>query len=125
MQQVFPMLQRSARLQYALLALVAVLALTHFYLGAANSFENLAHGDRRARFPFYPGTLGHAVRLTTPDAVEAGRKPCGTSAPVTPPTPRGQKEGRPAGAAGCCGNQRPFSGSKPLFAHLAPHHPRP
>src|SRR5258708_18258218 len=96
MQQVFPMLQRSARLQYALLALVAVLALTHFYLGAANSFENLAHGDRRARFPFYPGTLGHAVRLTTPEAVEAGPPPGDTPVHGTPALPQSQKAGLPA-----------------------------
>ena len=61
------MLQRSSRLQYALLALVAFFALTHFYLGVVNSFDNLAHGDRRARIPFYQGSLGHVVRLTTPE----------------------------------------------------------
>src|SRR5260370_42469220 len=100
MQQVFPMLQRSARLQYALLALVAVLALTHFYLGAANSFENLAHGDRRARFPFYPGTLGHPVRLTTPDAVHAGRHPGATTVtgPHAPPAAEKARPHRRGGA---------------------------
>src|SRR5580692_7716908 len=109
MQPVSPMLQRSARLQYALFALVAVLALTHFYLGAVNSFENLAHGDRRARLPFYQGTLGHAVRLTTPEAVEAGRQPGDTAVTVTLVMPEAETAGLHVGDAVVDINNQPFT----------------
>ena len=77
------MLQRSARLQYALLALVAFFALTHFYLGVANSFDILANGHNRAWFPFFQGSISHAVRLTTPEAVGAGRQHGDTAMTVT------------------------------------------
>ncbi len=87
------MLQRSARLQYALLALVAFLALTHFYLGVVNVFDNLAHGDRRARIPFYQGSLGHVVRLTTPEAVEAGRRVRDSAVTITLAMPEAETAG--------------------------------
>jgi sigma-B regulation protein RsbU (phosphoserine phosphatase) len=123
MQPVSPMLQRSARLQYALFALVAVLALTHFYLGAVNSFENLAHGDRRARLPFYQGTLGHAVRLTTPEAVEAGRQPGDTAVTVTLVMPEAETAGLHVGDAVVDINKQPFTGSSVLVEEL--QHSRP
>ena len=72
MQPVFLMLQRSARLQYALLALVAILALTHVYLGAVNNFQNLAHGHVRVRYPFFGGYLGNTLTLAQPEAKAAG-----------------------------------------------------
>jgi phosphoserine phosphatase RsbU/P len=69
------MLQKSARLQYALLALVAILALTHFYLGATNTFQNLAQGQIRARIPFFGGFLGPAVADPLAEATAAGLQP--------------------------------------------------
>jgi sigma-B regulation protein RsbU (phosphoserine phosphatase) len=117
------MLQRFARLQYALLALVTFFALTHFYLGAVNSFDNLAHGDRRARFPFYQGTLGHAVRLTTPEAVEAGRRPGDTAVTVTLAMPEAEAAGLHVGDAVVDVNHRPFIGSDILLGEL--RHSRP
>jgi phosphoserine phosphatase RsbU/P len=64
--------QRSPRLQYALLALVAVLALTHFYLGVTSGFENLLNGQNQARQPFYAGFLGNTLTLAMPEAKAAG-----------------------------------------------------
>jgi sigma-B regulation protein RsbU (phosphoserine phosphatase) len=66
------MLKRSARLQYALLALVAVLALTHFYLGAKRGFQNLLNGQNTVRQPFYGGYLGNTLTVTTPEMKAAG-----------------------------------------------------
>jgi sigma-B regulation protein RsbU (phosphoserine phosphatase) len=113
------MLQRSARLQYALLALVAVLALTHFYLGAARSIDNLAHGTERPGIPFFLGTLGHAVRLTTPEAVEAGRRPGDTAVTVTLVMPEAKAAGLNVGDAILDINNRPFTGIDVLIDELA------
>ena len=66
------MLQKSARLQYALLAIVAVLALTNVYLGAVNDFQNLAYGHVRVRPPFFGGYLGETLTLAQPEAKSAG-----------------------------------------------------
>jgi sigma-B regulation protein RsbU (phosphoserine phosphatase) len=107
------MLQRSARLQYALLALVAFFALTHFYLGVANSFDNLANG--RARYPFFQGSLSHAVRLTTPEAVGAGRQPGDTAITVTLAMPEAQAAGLHVGDAVLDVNHRPFTGNDVLL----------
>jgi sigma-B regulation protein RsbU (phosphoserine phosphatase) len=68
----FLMLQRSARLQYALLTLVTVLALTHVYLGAVNNLGNLAHGQGRVSQPFYGRNLGNTLTLALPEAKAAG-----------------------------------------------------
>ena len=70
--QSFLMPQRPARLQYALLALVVVLAFTHVYLGTARNFENLAHGQDRVTQPFYGGNLGNTLTLALPEAKAAG-----------------------------------------------------
>ncbi len=115
---VFLMLQRSSRLQYALLALVACFALTHFYLGVVNSFDNLAHGDRRARIPFYQGTVGHAVRLTMPEALEAGRRPGDTAVTITLAMPEAEAAGLHVGDAVVDVNRRPFTGSNVLLEEL-------
>ena len=112
------MMQRSARLQYALLALVTFFALTHFYLGAVNSFDNLAHGDRRANFPFNQGTLSHAVRLTTPEALAAGRRPGDAAVTVTLVMPEAQTAGLRVGDAVVDVNHRPFTGSNILLEEL-------
>jgi sigma-B regulation protein RsbU (phosphoserine phosphatase) len=64
--------QRSSRLQYALLALVAVLALTHFYLGATRGFQNLLNGQNQVRQPFYGGYLGSTLTVAMPEAKAAG-----------------------------------------------------
>jgi sigma-B regulation protein RsbU (phosphoserine phosphatase) len=66
------MLQKSARLQYALLALVAILALAHVYLGAVNNYQNLAHGHVRVRQPFFGGYLGNTLTTALPEATAAG-----------------------------------------------------
>ena len=118
------MLQRSARLQYALLALVTFFALTHFYLGAVNSFDNLAHGDRRANFPFNQGTLSHAVRLTTPEAVAAGRRPGDAAVTVTFVMPEAQTAGLHVGDAVLDVNHRPFTGSNILLEELRRSRPK-
>jgi len=123
MQPVFLMLQRSARLQYALLALVAFFALTHFYLGVMNSFDNLAHGDRRARIPFYQGSLGQAVRLTTPEAIEAGRRPGDTAVTITLSMPEAETAGLHVGDAVVDVNRRPFTGSDVLLGELQQSRP--
>jgi phosphoserine phosphatase RsbU/P len=112
------MVQRAARLQYALLALVIFFALTHFYLGAANSFDNLANGTLRARFPFFLGTIGHAVRLTTPEAMEAGRRPGDTAVTVTLAMPEVQAAGLRIGDAVVDVNHRPFTGGVVLLNEL-------
>jgi phosphoserine phosphatase RsbU/P len=118
MQPVFLMLQRSARLQYALLALLTFFALTHFYLGVVNSFDNLANGNLRARFPFFQGTIGHAVRLTTPEALEAGRRPGDTAVTVTLAMPEAEAAGLHVGDAVVDVNHRPFTGSSVLLDEL-------
>ena len=66
------MLQRHARLQYVLLALVAALALTHVYLGAINIYQNLAYGHLRARQPFYESYFGPFTAHTSPEGLAAG-----------------------------------------------------
>ena len=117
------LMQRSARLQYALLALVTFFALTHFYLGAVNSFDNLAHGNRRARFPFYQGTLSHVVRLTTPEAVTSGRRPGDAAIAVTLVMPEAKTAGLQLGDAVVDVNHRPFTGNNVLLEEL--RHSRP
>ena len=68
------MFQRSARLQYLLLALVALLAFTHFFLGAKRNFATLTHGQSLARRPFFGGYAGAAVTTLLPEASDAGLK---------------------------------------------------
>ncbi len=118
MQPVFLMPQRSARLQYALLALVTFFALTHFYVGAWSSLDNLARGNVRARFPFFLGSLGHAVRLTTPEAVQAGRRPGDTAITVTLAMPEAEAAGLHVGDAVLDINGRPFTGNNVLLDEL-------
>lgn len=117
------MLQRSARLQYALLALVAVFALIHFYLGAGKSFENLAHGQERPRVPFFMGTIGHVVRLTTPEAIDAGRRPGDKAMTVTFALPEAEQAGLHDGDAVLSVNGRPFTGNRVLIDEIDNGHP--
>ncbi len=117
------MLQRSARLQYALLALVAVFALIHFYLGAGKSFENLAHGQERIRVPFFMGTIAHVVRLTTPEAIDAGRRPGDKAITVTFALPEAERAGLRAGDAVLSINGRPFTGNQVLIDEIYRSHP--
>lgn len=65
------MLQRSARLQYALLALVAIFALSHFYVGVRNNFRKLARGQTSARTPFY-SELQPVIETLQPEAAAVG-----------------------------------------------------
>jgi sigma-B regulation protein RsbU (phosphoserine phosphatase) len=112
------MLQKSARLQYALLALVTFFALTHFYLGVVASFDSLANGHLHARFPFFQGTLGHVVRLTTPEAVDAGRRPGDTAVTVTLAMPEAEAAGLHVGDAVLAVNHRPLTGAIVLLEEL-------
>jgi sigma-B regulation protein RsbU (phosphoserine phosphatase) len=66
------MLQRSARLQYMLLALVAFFAFTHFILGGKHNFDSQKNGRYQARDPFYGGYRGAALTTVLPEAKEAG-----------------------------------------------------
>lgn len=66
------MLQRSARLQYMLLALVTALAFTHVYLGIRNNYQSLAYGQLRSRLPFYDSYYGPFVAHITPEGRAAG-----------------------------------------------------
>lgn len=66
------MLQRSARLQYVLLALVSVLALSHFYVGLANNYRNLARGHISPRPPFTTKELRPILDTLQPEATAAG-----------------------------------------------------
>jgi sigma-B regulation protein RsbU (phosphoserine phosphatase) len=97
MQPVFLMPQKSARLQYILLAVVALAALTHFYLGAVETFQNLARGHVRARAPFYNGYLGRALDIALPEAMAAGLHPGDTVLTI---------------------NGLPFNGTNVLFGQL-------
>ena len=69
-----PMLQRSARLQYLLLAIVAFFALTHLYLGFRQNFYTQANGRYLARVPFSGGTSGATLTSLQPEASAAGLK---------------------------------------------------
>jgi sigma-B regulation protein RsbU (phosphoserine phosphatase) len=69
------MLQRSARLQYLLLALVAFFALTHFILGTRQNFNMQKNGTSLARSPFLNGYRNSAINSTQPEAKEAGLQP--------------------------------------------------
>jgi len=66
------MLQRSARFQYLLLALVAFFALTHFILGARHNFDSHKNGRFEARVPFYGGYRGATLMTLLPEAKVAG-----------------------------------------------------
>lgn len=117
------MLQKSARLQYALLALVAIFAFAHVYVGAVKNFDNLAHGHQRARVPFYLGQLGHAVRLTMPEAIDAGRQPGDTAVTVTLARPEAKAAGLQYGDAVLAINGHPFYGGEVLLDELNASHP--
>jgi sigma-B regulation protein RsbU (phosphoserine phosphatase) len=65
----------SARLQYALLALVAACGLIHVTLGYLRSYASLAHGTEQASIPFYFGTLSKSVRPTPAQARAASVPP--------------------------------------------------
>jgi sigma-B regulation protein RsbU (phosphoserine phosphatase) len=67
--------QKPARIQYLLLALVSVLALSHFYVGLANNFRNLAHGNTRPRPPFVTKELTPILDVLEPEATAAGLRP--------------------------------------------------
>ncbi|HEY6375448.1 MAG TPA: GAF domain-containing protein, partial [Edaphobacter sp.] len=68
------MLQRSARLQYFLLAIVSFFALTHLYLGFKQNFYTQANVRALARIPFFGGTRGATLTSLLPEATAAGLK---------------------------------------------------
>jgi len=65
------MLQRSARLQYVLLAMVAFFAFTHLVLGFRHNFDSQKNGQNEARVPFF-GFRGPSLAVVMPEAREAG-----------------------------------------------------
>lgn len=69
------MLQRSARLQYVLLALVSFLALSHFYVGLSNNFRDIVRGQTSPRTPFATTDLTRVVSTMKPEAEEMGLRP--------------------------------------------------
>ncbi|HEY6375954.1 MAG TPA: PDZ domain-containing protein, partial [Edaphobacter sp.] len=69
------MLQRSARLQYFLLAIVAFFALTHLYLGVSQNFHTQANGQFLARRPFFGRSQGPTLTTLQPEAKAAGLRP--------------------------------------------------
>ena len=115
--------QKSARLQYVLLAIVTLFALTHFYMGTVTAFDTLAHSDSRARYPFFLGSFGHPIKLTTAEAVEAHRQPGDTAITVTLAMPEAIQAGLHVGDAVLSVNQRPFTGNRILLDQL--RHSRP
>jgi hypothetical protein len=68
-------------------------------------------------------TLSHAVRLTTPEAVAAGRLPGDAAVTVTLVTPEAETAGLHVGDAMVDVNHRPFTGSNILLEEL--RHSRP
>jgi sigma-B regulation protein RsbU (phosphoserine phosphatase) len=94
--------QRSARLQYALLALVALLALTHVYRGATNSYQNLTRGQYQARRPFFESYFGPLTGVLTPEATAAGLRTGDTVLTL---------------------NGRPFTGTNVLLEEVTRSHP--
>lgn len=94
-------MQRSARLQYLILALVAVLAFTHFYLGARNNCRMLADGHHRARLPFHDSYYGPIVAHVTPEGEAAGLHNGDTVVAI---------------------NDRPYTGTVILFEELRKSH---
>ncbi len=96
------MLQRSARLQYFLLAIVAFFALTHLYLGFKQDFYTQANCRFLARAPFFGGTNGDTLTSLQPEASAAGLKAGDTILTV---------------------NGRPFTGNIVLSQEVRHSHP--
>jgi len=69
------MYQRTARLQYFFLAVVAALALLHAYGGAVLNYHLLAHGDTLARLPFNSGYPQDNNAGNSEEARAAGLQP--------------------------------------------------
>jgi len=70
--------QRSARLQYFLLALVAALALLHAYGAAIRDFNVFVHGQSIVRAPFESGARLATTTNLREEALAAGLKPFDT-----------------------------------------------
>src|SRR5271156_2134891 len=70
--------QRSARIQYLLLAVVAALALLHTYGGTRMNFNLLAHGEAIARPPFESGLRLATTTNLQQEALAAGLRPFDT-----------------------------------------------
>jgi sigma-B regulation protein RsbU (phosphoserine phosphatase) len=70
--------QRSARLQYFLLAVVAALALLHAYGAAIRDFNVFVHGQSIVRAPFESGARLATTTYLREEALAAGLKPFDT-----------------------------------------------
>lgn len=68
------MFQRSARLQYLLLAVVAFFSLTHLVLGVRENYDSQKNGQHEARVPFL-GFSGPSLVMLMPEARDAGLQP--------------------------------------------------
>ncbi len=117
------MLQKRAALQYALLTLVALLALTHFYLGAVVNFQNLGQGTSRSRYPFYNGTGAHEFYLSDNQARAAGLRTGAAVPAITLVLPEAKQAGLHVNDAVIAINGRPFTGTFVLLDQL--RHSRP
>ncbi len=95
------MLQRSARIQYLLLALVSFLALSHFYVGLSNTLRVLAHGQTSPRTPFVINDLTPVIWSVKPEAEQIGLKRGDTILTV---------------------NERPFTGRVVLMGQIRGSH---
>jgi sigma-B regulation protein RsbU (phosphoserine phosphatase) len=117
------MIRKDARLQYVLLALVAVIGLLHAVLGSMNSYGSLAHGTERVATPFYSGTLAHVVHVTPVQAHESG-VPTGSSVfSLTMATPAAQAAGLHAGDVVLSIDGRPYTSLMVLLEELQKHAP--
>ena len=112
------MLTKRAGLQQALLALTALFALTHFYLGAGNSFENLNQGQSRGRPPFYIGASDHAISLSESQAHEAGLRAGDAVPAITLVQPEAAQAGLHVGDVVISINRLPFTGTAVLLREL-------
>lgn len=117
------MIQKSARLQYALLALVACLSLLHAVLGGFRSFRSLALGTELVTEPFLCGSSAQPMRLTAAQAANAGVPRGLALLTLTMVEDRAKQAGLHRGDAVYTIDGRPFTGSYILLEEMARHRP--
>lgn len=112
------MIQKRAALQYALLALVTLLAFTHFYLGAVVNFQDLGKGTTRSRYPFYNSIAGSEFYLSDSQARAAGLRTGAAVPAITQVLPEAKQAGLQINDAVIAINGQPFIGSFVLLDQL-------
>ena len=110
-------------LQYALLAVVALVGLVHVVRGTANSFRNLAQGTELAIQPVYSGSQSTAIRLTAPQAAAAGVPDGFALFTVTYVTPPAKKAGIHVGDAIFTVDGLPYTGLTVMLDAVARRRP--